>query len=54
MSQEERNLMKLVDEHILNATPEELSKLQQIDLSTQLDCVWFYDICNLPENSIKA
>lgn len=54
MSQEERKLMKLVDEHILNASPEELSKLQQIDLSTQLDCVWFYDIYNLPENSIKA
>ena len=54
MSQEERKLMKLMDEYILNATPEELIKLQQADLSTQLDCVWFYDICNLPENSIKA
>ena len=52
MSQEERKLMKLVDEQILKASPEELSKLQQIDLSTQLDCVWFYDTYNLPENSI--
>ena len=49
MSQEERKLMKLMDEYILNATPEELIKLQQADLSTQLDCVWFYDICNLSD-----
>jgi len=54
MSQEERKLMKLMDEYILNATPEELIKLQQVDLNTQLDCVWFYDIYNLSENSIKA
>jgi len=49
MSQEERKLMKLIDEHILNATPEELIKLQQADLNTQLDCVWFYDIYNLSD-----
>jgi len=48
MSQEERKLMQLIDEHILNATPEELTKLQQADISTQLDGVWFYDICNIP------
>jgi hypothetical protein len=47
MSQEERKLMQLIDERILNATPEELTKLQQADISTQLDGVWFYDICNL-------
>ena len=46
MSQEERKLMQLIDERILNATPEELTKLQQADISTQLDGVWFYDICN--------
>ena len=49
MSQEERKLMQLIDEHILNATPEELTKLQQADISTQLDGVWFYDICNLSD-----
>ena len=49
MSQEERKLMQLIDERILNATPEELTKLQQADISTQLDGVWFYDICNLSE-----
>ena len=48
MSQEERKLMQLMDEHILNASPEELAKLQQADISTQLDVVWFYDICNVP------
>ena len=48
MSQEERKLMQLMDECILNASPEELAKLQQADISTQLDVVWFYDICNVP------
>ena len=49
MSQEERKLMQLIDERILNATPEELTKLQQVDINTQLDGVWFYDICNLSD-----
>jgi hypothetical protein len=49
MSQEEHKLMQLIDERILNATPEELTKLQQADISTQLDGVWFYDICNLSD-----
>ena len=48
MSQEERKLLQLMDERILNASPEELAKLQQADISTQLDVVWFYDICNVP------
>ena len=49
MSQEERKLLQLMDEHILNASPEELVKLQQADISTQLDGIWFYDICNLSD-----
>ena len=49
MSQEERKLMQIMDEHILNATTEELKKLQQIDIDTQLDGVWFYDVCNHSE-----
>jgi len=49
MSQEERKLMQLMDEHILNASPEELAKLQQADIGTQLDGIWFYDICNVPD-----
>ena len=49
MSQEERKLMQLMDERILNASPEELAKLQQADISTQLDGIWFYDICNVSD-----
>ena len=49
MSQEDRKLMRLIDEHILNASSEELTILQQADISTQLDGVWFYDICNLSD-----
>ena len=49
MSQEDRKLMQLMDEHILNASPEELTKLQQADISTQLDGVWFYDIYNFSD-----
>jgi len=48
MSQEERKLLQLMDERNLNASPEELAKLQQADISTQLDGIWFYDICNVP------
>ena len=36
-----------MDERILNASPEELAKLQQADIGTQLDGIWFYDICNV-------
>ena len=49
MSQEERKLMQLMDERILNASTEELAKLQQADIGTQLDGIWFYDICNVPD-----
>ena len=51
MSQEERELMQLLDEHILNATSEELDKLQQMDINTQLDGIWFYDICNVSDHT---
>ena len=49
MSQEERKLLQLMDERILNASPEELAKLQRDDINTQLDGIWFYDICNLSD-----
>ena len=49
MSQEERKLLQLMDERILNASPEELAKLQQADISTQLDGIWFYDIYNISD-----
>ena len=53
MSQEDRKLMQLMDEHILNASPAELTKLQQADIDTQLDGVWFYDICNISDQKQK-
>ena len=53
MSQEERKLMRLMDERILSAYPEELVKLQQADISTQLDGVWFYDICIVPAQILQ-
>ena len=46
MSHEERKLMQMIDVRILNATKEELAQLQQMDIKTQLDGIWFYDICN--------
>jgi len=53
MSQEERKLLQLMDERILNASPEELAELQQADISTQLDGIWFYDICNVPAQILQ-
>jgi len=53
MSQEDRKLMQLMDEHILNASPEELTKLQQADIDTQLDGVWFYDISDISDQKQK-
>jgi len=46
MSLQERELIKLMDEYILNATAEELVKLQKADVDTQLDGNWFYDTYN--------
>ena len=46
MSQEERELMRLLDEQILSASPKELAKLQEADIRSQLDGVWFYDTCS--------
>jgi len=53
MSQEDRKLMQLMDEYILNASPEELTKLQQADINTQLDGIWFYDICDILDQKQK-
>ena len=53
MSQEDRKLMQIIDEYILNSTPEELAKLQQADINTQLDGVWFYDICDISDQKQK-
>ncbi len=53
MSYEERKLMDLTDKLILDANPEELSDLQQIDINTQLNGVWFYGIYQLEEKILK-
>ena len=37
MSQEDRKLMQLIDEYVLNASSKELARLQQTDINTQLD-----------------
>ena len=44
MSQEQRRRMKRIDRAVLGAGPEELRKIQEMDVQTQLDVVWFYDV----------
>ena len=43
MNPAERELLKKLDQMILNATGEELEKIQQLDLQTQMDGLSFYD-----------
>lgn len=45
MSYQERQNMKEIDRLILDATPEDLAKFQDLDMSTQLDGKSFYDTC---------
>jgi len=45
MSFQERQHMKSIDELILNATPQDLKKFQELDMLTQLDGKSFYDAC---------
>lgn len=44
MTQVERKFMQQVDDFILAASPEVLSKLAEIDKRTQLDGLTFYDV----------
>ena len=44
MSQVERKYAKEVDEKILNATGDELRRLQELDLNTQLSGDSFYEV----------
>ena len=48
MTYKDLELLRYVDEIILNAVPEELKRLQELDLATQLDGVSFCDVwaCN--------
>jgi len=45
MLREERKLMQIIDKIIIEGDPKKLAEIQQIDINTQLDGVWFYDIC---------
>lgn len=44
MTQAERQFMQQVDDFILAASPEILSKLAEIDKRTQLEGLTFYDV----------
>ncbi|TBR25833.1 MAG: hypothetical protein EPO63_01195 [Candidatus Nitrosotenuis sp.] len=44
MTQVERKFMQQVDDFILGASPEILSKLAEIDKKTQLEGLTFYDV----------
>ena len=43
MNPAERELMKSLDDIVLNASKKELKKIQEIDLKTQLEGSSFYD-----------
>ena len=45
MLREERKLMQIIDKIIIEGDPKKLAEIQRIDINTQLDGVWFYDIC---------
>ena len=44
MTPNERECLQKLDDLILNASPEELKKLQSIDFNTQLEGLSFYDV----------
>ena len=51
MSQEERKFMQIIDKIVLEGDPKKLAEIQQIDINTQLDGIWFYDLCT-PTNRV--
>ena len=53
MSQEERKLMQIMDKIIIEGDPKKLAEIQQIDIDTQLDGIWLYDICTSVEQASK-
>lgn len=44
MNQAERKLLQKLDFMIMNASDEDLKKIQEIDLKTQMDGLSFYDV----------
>lgn len=57
MNQAERELLQKLDQMIINASAEDLKKIQEIDLQTQMNGMSFYDAFlnskSLVNNSIK-
>ena len=57
MNSSERELLEKLDNLVLTASGDELRKIQEIDLQTQLDGVSFYDVfvnsTSLTNQSIK-
>jgi len=53
MSQEERKLMQIMDKIIIDGDPKKLAEIREIDIKTQLDGVWLYDICTSIEQVSK-
>jgi len=57
MTPDERKLLQKLDQMILNASDEELKKIQKVDIQTQMNGLSFYDtMINskfLPNQSIK-
>jgi hypothetical protein len=54
MLQEERKLMQIMDKIIIDGDPKKLAEIREIDIKTQLDGIWLYDICTsieqVPDN----
>ena len=44
MSPAERNELQKLDDLVIDASPEELKKIQEIDHQTQMDGLSFYDV----------
>ncbi|MDX1596504.1 MAG: hypothetical protein R3327_06135 [Nitrosopumilaceae archaeon] len=54
MSPKERRTLQKIDDIIMNASAEELKKIQDADIRTQLDGVSFYDVYVNSENLIQS
>ncbi len=57
MTPKERERLQKLDDLVINASPEELEKIQSIDSETQLEGLSLYDVCldsgSLVEQSVK-
>ena len=53
MNPQERQILQKIDDIVLNASAEELKKIQDADIRTQLDGVSFYDVYVSSDNLTK-